>query len=171
MTRYCKKFTKIEGSTSDEISPRRGRVRLCLSLKGGKKGIILDLKDVFFLPSSPSNLVSLGLFNDHGIFYNNENETLYNKQTKTPLAYAQQWRNNFLLQPFNLTDLTVHLARANDDTYKWPTHIYQTTNIKLPLTIWHKRLGHLNFSLLKQYLRQLDIDYLDDLLGHICDNS
>lgn len=171
MTGYHKKPTRIGGSTSDGISAGRERVRLRQSLKGGKEGVLLDLKDVFFLPSSPSSLVSLGLLNDHGVFHNNKDETLCDKRTKTPLAYAQRWRNSFLLQSLNLTDSVVNLTRINDDTYKLPTaHIHQTTSVKLPLTTWHKRLGHLNFPSLKQYLRQLDIDYLDDLLGQICDS-
>ena len=140
-----------------------------MDLKGRKEGAILDLKNVFFLPNSPSNLVSLGLLNNLGIFHNNEDEILYDKEIKTPLAYAQRWRNSFLLQPLNLSDSAVNLTHINNDIYKGPL-IYQTTNTKLPLTTWHKRLGHLNFALLKQYLRQLDIEYSNDLPGHICDS-
>lgn len=169
MTGYHEKTTRIGGSTADGMSPGRGNVCLRLSLKGGKEGVILDLKDVFFLPSSPSSLVSLGLLNNHGIFHNNEDETLYDKETKTPLAYAQRWRNNFLLQPLNLSDSAVNLTHVNDDTYIGP-HVHQTINTKLPLTTWHKRLGHLNFASLKRYLRELDIEYSDDLPGHICDS-
>lgn len=133
ITGYHKKPTQIGGSTADGISPGRGNIRLRVGLKGGKEGVILDVTDVFFLPSSPSNLVSLGLFNNHGIFYNNEDKILYDTETKRPLAYAQCWRNSFLLQPLNLSDSVVNFTHVNNDTYKWP-HVYQTTNIKLPLT-------------------------------------
>lgn len=64
--------------------------------------MILDLKDVFFLPSSPSNLTSLALLNNYGIFNDNENETLYDLKTKEVLAQAKRWNKNFLLQPLNL---------------------------------------------------------------------
>lgn len=36
--------------------------------------------------------------------------------------------------------------------------------------MWHQRLGHLNFSSLKQHLRKLEIDYLDDSERHVCDS-
>lgn len=90
MTDYLEKPTKIGGFTSDGISPGRGKVRLRLSLQDGCEGVILDLKNVYFLPSSPSNLVSLGLLNDHHVFHNNENETLYDRNTKQVLAHAQR---------------------------------------------------------------------------------
>lgn len=169
MTGYYEKPTRIGRSIADGMLPGQGNVRFCLSLKGGKEGVILDLKDVFFLPSSPSNLVSLGLLNNYGIFHNNEDKTLYDKETKTPLAYAQRWKNSFLLQPLNFPDSAVNLMHVNDNTYIGP-HVHQTINTKLPLTTWHKRLGHLNFASLKRYLRELDIEYSDNSPGHICNS-
>ncbi len=90
MTEFYDKLTRIVGSTSDGVSPGRGKVRLCLSQKDGTEGVILNLKDVFFLPSSPYNLVSLALLNNHKIFYDNENETLYDLETKEVLVQAKQ---------------------------------------------------------------------------------
>ncbi len=63
------------GSTSDGSSPGRGKIRLRLGLEDDSEGVILNLRNVYYLPSSPCNLVSLGLLNDSGIFHDNRNET------------------------------------------------------------------------------------------------
>ena len=90
MTDYYERPTRIGCSTSDGISPGRGKVQLRLSLENGLKGAILDLKNVYYLPSSPSNLVSLGLLNDHDIYHKNEDETLNDRKTKDVLADAER---------------------------------------------------------------------------------
>ena len=90
MTEYHERLTWIGGSTADGMSPGRGKVRLRLSLKDSRERVILDLKNVFLLPQSPSNLVTLGILNNHGILYNNENEMLYDRTTKETLAYVER---------------------------------------------------------------------------------
>lgn len=171
MTEYHDKPTRIGGSTADGVSPGRGKVRLCLSLKDDHEGVVLNLNDVFFLPSSPSNVVSLGLLNIHGIFYNNENETLYDRRTKETLAYAERCRTSFLLHPLNLSVSATHLKQIDNNMYEWPPHAYRTSNpSKLPLTTWHNRLGHLNFPSLKQHLHKLEIEYIDDSANTVCDS-
>lgn len=107
MTDYCKRPTRIKGSTSDGLSLGHGKMRLRLSLENRLERVILDLKDVYYLPSSLSNLVSLGLLNDHDIYHDNENKTLYDRKTKEVLAHAERWRNNFLLRPVNLSNVAV----------------------------------------------------------------
>lgn len=90
MTDYHKQPTNVGGSTSEGIFPGRGNVRLRLSQKDGSEGVILNLSDVYFLPHSPCNLVSLGRLNSNYIFYNNENKTLYHVKTRKILAHAQR---------------------------------------------------------------------------------
>lgn len=90
MTEYQELPTRIGGSTSDGLSPSRGRIRLRLALKDRSKGLVLNLCNVYYLPNSPCNLVSLGLLNDSGIFHDNENETLYQIKSKQTLAQAQR---------------------------------------------------------------------------------
>lgn len=154
MTGYYDRPTRIGGSTSDGVLPGRGKVRLRLSQKDGSEGIIFDLKDVFFLPSSPSNLVSLALLNNGGIFHDNENETLYDVDTKEVLSQAKRWNNSFLLQPLNLSDAAVRLTKRQDKSYQWPTLVHQTKlgTAKQTLSTWNKRLGHLNFRSLRSHL-------------------
>ncbi len=116
MTEYHERLTRIGGSTADGMSSGRGKVGLRLSLKDGLKRVILDLKHVFLLPHNLSNLVSLGLLNSHGIFYDNENEMLYDRTTKETLAYAERWRTSFLLHLLNLSVSAAHLTQIDDDT-------------------------------------------------------
>ncbi len=137
MTGYHDKPTRIGGSTANGVSPGRGKVRLRLSLKNGCEGVVLNLNDVFLLPSSPSNLVSLGLLNIHGIFYDNENETLYDRRTKETLAYAEKWKTSFFFHPLNFS-VSATLEQIDDDTYEWQPHAYRNSDSsKLPLTPWH----------------------------------
>ena len=129
----------------------------------------MNLSNVYFLPNSPSNLVSLALLNDSNILHDNENEVLYDRKSKRVLAQAKRWRNSFILQLLNLSDAAVSLTRIDNETYQWP-HVYQITSAsKLPLTIWHKRLGHLNFPSLKRYLKRLEIEFIDDSKDYVCD--
>ena len=77
MMEYQERSTKVGGSTSDGVSPGRGKVCLRLGLEDDSEGLLLNLQNVYYLPNSPCNLVSLGLLNNSGIFYNNEFENLY----------------------------------------------------------------------------------------------
>lgn len=139
MTNYRERPTSIGGSTSNGTSPGNGSVRLRLALKDDSEGLILNLQNVYYLPSSPCNLVSLALLNNSGIFHDNEHETLYQVQTKRILAEAKRWKNSYLLRPLNLSDAAVQLLRVDDETYEWPPQAFRTTSPdSLPLTTWHK---------------------------------
>ncbi len=124
MTEYYKKPTRIGGCTADGSSPGKGKIRLRLELKDGSKGIILNLRNVYYLPSSPCNLVSLGLLNHSEIFHDNGNETLYQLGSNRVLAKARRWRNSYLLKPLNPSDEAVFLAKIDDETYEWPPHAF-----------------------------------------------
>lgn len=115
MTDYLANPTRVGGSTSDGISPGRGTVKIRLANEDGSEGLILNLRNVFYLPNSPSNLVSLGLLNDAGIYHDNENQTLYDKVSRKPLALAQRWETSFLLHPLNLSASAINLLKANNN--------------------------------------------------------
>ena len=172
MTEYKEQPTNVGGSTSNGISPGRGKVRLRLSLQDNSEGLILNLRNVYYLPNSPCNLVSLGLLNDSGIYHSNERETLYHVDSKRVLAQAQRWRNSYLLKPLNLSDGAVHLLKINNNDYQWLPHALRSVAepATTSLSTWHKRLGHPNFSSLKAYLNRLYIPYTDDSSGYICDS-
>lgn len=171
LSHYQERATIVGGSTADGVSPGRGKIRLHLALEDGSEGVALTVNNVLYMPNSPCNLVSLGRMNNSGIFYNNENKTLYDVKTRRTLAHAQRWRNSYLLKPLNLSDSAVFLTRIDDETYQYPPSTYVTTsNEKLLLSTWHKRLGHLNFLSLKQHLKKLGTDYTDDSNGYTCDS-
>ena len=117
MTEYHDRPTRIGEFISDDMSTWQRKVRLRLSQKDRSQGVILNLKDMFFLPRSPSNLVSLALLNNNGISYNNKNETLYDVDTKEVLAQAKKWNDSFLLQALNLSDAAVSLTKRLDKRY------------------------------------------------------
>ena len=104
MTEYREHPTKVGGSTSDGVSPGRGKIRLRLGLEDDSEGLILNLQNVYCLPYSPCNLVSLGLLNNSGIYHDNEHENFYQIGSRKVLAQAKRWRNSFLLKPLNLSD-------------------------------------------------------------------
>ena len=133
----------------------------------------MNLRNIYYLPSSPCNLISLGLLNDSGIFHDNGNETLYQLGSKRVLAQARRWRNSYLFKPLNLSDAAVFLVKIGDKTYEWPPHAFLSSSLSqtsLPITTWHKRIGHTNFPSLKGYLKRLGIGYIDDSESHICDS-
>ena len=168
MTEYRTHPTKIGGSTSDGISPGRGKIRLRLALKDGSEGLILNLQNVFYLPNSPCNLLSLGLLNNSGIYHDNENETLYEIHSRQILAQAQRWRNSYLLKPLNLSDGAVNLLRVDNSTYQGQPNILHTTSSPtsiLSLSVWHKCLEHTNFPSLKTFLCCFNISFNDDSNG------
>lgn len=174
MTEYQKRPTKVGRSTSDGMSPERGKVCLRLGLKDNSKGLILNLQNVYYLPNSLCNLVSLRLLNNNSIFYNNKHKNLYQITSKKILAQAKCWKNSYLLRPLNLSNGTVYLLRVNANTYQQPFYALQSSIILpsalFPLFIWHKRLGHLNFFLLKTHLNCLNIKFNVNSDRYICNS-
>lgn len=170
MHEYIDRPIRIGGSTSEGVSPGRGKVRLRLANEN-KDGVILNLKNVYYLSSSPSNLVSLILLNDHGIYYNNEKEKLYEKSSGRILASAKRWRKSFVLKLLNLSDAAANLTQAHGNVHQGPIVQQTTTPTNLPLTIWHKRLGHLNLPALRKHLQKRHILFHNDSKdGFICDS-
>ena len=89
MTEYKKYLTKVGRSTSNRVLLRRKKVCLRLGLKDNLKSLILKLQNVYYLPNSLCNLVSLRLLNNSGIFHNNEHKNLYQITFKKILAQAK----------------------------------------------------------------------------------
>ncbi len=168
MTEYTEKPTRVGGSTADGVSPGRGKVKIRLAKKDGSEGLVLTLTNVFYLPNSPSNLVSLGLLNDAGIYHHNEDQILYDQSTRKTFAFAEKYKTSFLLHPLNLSSAAVNLFREHE-VYKGP-EVNQTQSERLHLTLWHQRLGHLNFTALKKHLAHHNIEFINDAEGFICDS-
>ncbi len=129
-----------------------------LALDDGSEGIILNLRNVFYLPNSPSNLISLSLLNNAGIYYNNEQQALYDKANRKPFAFAQRWERSFFIHPLNLSVSAANLLKAEGDLYQdTRPKMHQTQRDKHPLTVWHKRFVHLNFPALRRHLAHHNI--------------
>lgn len=109
MINFEENSTKVRGSTSDGISLSRRKVKIRLSLKDGKDEMVLTLTNVFFLPHSSSNLVSLGLLNNVRIFYHNKDQILYIQETQKIFTFAKRHNTSFLLHPSNLLIAAVSL--------------------------------------------------------------
>ena len=66
--------------------PGRGKIWLKLELENDLEGLILNLQNVYYLSNSLYNLVSLGLFNNSGIYHNNAYKNLYQIGSKKVLV-------------------------------------------------------------------------------------
>ncbi len=94
---------------------------------------------------------------------------MYDRTSRRPLAFTQWWEQSFLLHPLNLSVSATNLLKAKNHTYQEvepKIHLTQSNN--LPLTVWHKRFGHLNFSALKKHLARHNIHYIKD--ERVCDS-
>ena len=86
MAKFQERPTKVRRSISDRVLPGREIVCLSLGVEDGLEGLILNLKNIYYLSYNLCNLVSLRLLNNNGIFYNNEHENLYQVISKKILA-------------------------------------------------------------------------------------
>ncbi len=70
---------------------------------------------------------------------------------------------SYLLHPLNLSVSAANLLKIKGNLYKdTEPKIHQTQSDKLPLTVWHKQFGHLNFPALRKHLAHHNIRYTDD---------
>lgn len=90
MTEYNKKSMRIGRSILDRLSLGRGKIGVWLGLENDSKGVILNLRNIYYLPNSLCNLMSLELLKDSGIFPDNRNKTLYQLGSESVLAQARQ---------------------------------------------------------------------------------
>lgn len=77
-------------SILDKLLPKQKKIYLCLAWNNESEGRVFDFKNIFFLSSSLSNLISLTIFNNSRIYYNNKNKTLYNVNTKEVLVQTKR---------------------------------------------------------------------------------
>lgn len=83
---YQELSTKVGGSISNGVSLGRGKVYLRLGLEDDLESLILKLQNMYYLPKSLDNLVSLRLLNNSDIFHNNKHKNLYQITSKKLLA-------------------------------------------------------------------------------------
>ncbi len=157
MTDFAEKPTRVTGSTSDGVFPGQITVQIRLALEDGSERIILNLQNVFYLLNSLSNLISLSLLNDTGIYYNDQQQALYDKSSRKSLAFAQRWERSFLLHPLNLSVSAANLLKAEDDIYQdTGPNVHQTQSHN------HPQFGHFNFPALKRHPADHKIRYINN---------
>lgn len=100
----------------------------------GSERLILNLRNVVYLPNNPSNLACLGLLNVLASTTITKNQTLYDKVFWNPLTFAQRWETSFLFHPLNLSASVTNLLKTNNNVYEITMpQIHQTQNSRLPL--------------------------------------
>ena len=177
--------TPISGATASTLSPGKGTICLNLALEDGSPGSTLTLTNVWYLPQCPANLVSQARLNDSNAFYDNEDWTLYLRDSslkRVTLGYIPRVNNSFILKTIQDQDVAVHLVSHDaidvdsEPYYQWPQHAVYKTSGPIKLSTWHARLGHMNFIWTTQYLKKLDIPYTNDAIKdsffcHTCEMS
>lgn len=86
MTDYQEYLIKIGRSIFNRVLLERNKIWLRLGLENNLKDLILNFYNVYYLSNSLCNLVSLGSFNNSGIYHNNKNKNLYEINSKKILA-------------------------------------------------------------------------------------
>ena len=156
---YVVRPTDLAGSTSEGMSPGRGFIERTLALQDDSPSSALILHNVLLIPQCPVNLISLALLNRHDIYYDNLNWTLFLQSSGRVIGYVQSVNTNFIVKILDTPEVAVRLTQIDDQTFQWPkTAVYHTSN-RADLTTWHARLGHLNITACRTYLKRLDVPY------------
>lgn len=104
---------KVRGSILKGILPDRKKIKIRLEVKNGIERLILALINIFYFLHNPSNLVSLAVLNNIGIFYYNKYQMLYNQGTWETFTYVKQYTTYYFLYLLN-SALFVNLLKNND---------------------------------------------------------
>lgn len=161
---YADNPSAMTGATSSGMSPGRGITRLHLAHKDGSDGAILTLHDVWYISQSPANLVSQARLNDSGVHYNDETWYLYTKKDHKNIAYVPRTNNNFIFKIQDAPDRIIRRStETNDHLSPLSKDVILNTTKAVSLSTWHIRLGHLNMTELRKYLKTLSISYVDNV--------
>lgn len=120
ITNFMENPTKIRGSTLDNISLGKKKVKIRLILKNRIEGLVLILTNVFYLSNNLFNLASLSLQNNAGIYYHNKNQILYNLKTQKAFIFTKSYKTSFFLYLLNLSTVAVNLVE-NSKIYQKET--------------------------------------------------
>lgn len=113
MTEYTEKPTSVEVSTANGVSPGKRTAKIGLAKQDGSESLVLNLTIVFYLTNNHSNLVSLGFFNDAGIYHHNKDQIFYDQNTQKSFTFAKRYKTSFLLYPPNLFAIAVNFLREH----------------------------------------------------------
>lgn len=125
------------------ISPDRRKIKIRLKLKDRTEGLVLILTNVFYLLNNLSNLGSLSLLNNTGIYHHNKDQILYNLEIHKTLAFARQYKTSFLLHLPNSSAIAVNFLKNSKVYKKKIPNMNQTKNKKL---FYFYLLGSMSWS-------------------------
>lgn len=133
MINFTENTTKVRRLTLDSISSGRRKIKIRLVLKDRTEELILILINIFYLLSSPSNLVSLSFLNNAKIYHHNKDQILYDLEIWKTLTFAKWYKTNILLHSFNLLLATINLLKNSKFYKKEISNMNQTKDEKLSL--------------------------------------
>lgn len=88
MTDFAERLIRIRKSILGGVSPSWRIVQIRLVLENRTEEIILNHYNVYYLSNNLSNLISLSLFNNADIHYNNKQQALYDKTSQKSFAFT-----------------------------------------------------------------------------------
>ena len=136
----------------------------------------IELTDVLYAPEIGKNLLSASKAMKRGISNFGDSDDMicrfFRKETPDNILLEAPCSSNGLFElrakpvkPKEGSAAAAYLV-DNEMTTPFPETAVMTTT-KLPLSLWHRRLAHQGTQYVKQYLRQNDIDFIDD--GLFCE--
>ena len=110
---------------------------------------LIDLS-IFYMSNSSTNLLSISTLEKQDVYWNIENYIFKHQNKSIEYAFLQ---NNELY------------------VFKLQSHqmIALSATSSLSFIVWHWNLDHMNFSLLRQYLKKLNHFYQNDCKNNHCD--
>lgn len=122
-----KRLTRIIGWILKRVLPGKKKVLLRLA-NNNKDKVILKLKNAYCPPSSPLNLVSLALLNNHRIYYNNKKEKFYEKFWRRILTLVKKIEKKLCYKAF---ELVKHSSKSYLSQWQCLSRINRLININV----------------------------------------
>lgn len=146
-----------------------GDIDMCATVGNIQKSIVLT--DVLYAPEIGKNLLSASKVMKRGISNFGDSDDMicrfFRKKTPDNILLEAPCTSNGLFE-LRATPIKPQRGSAavayfvnNEMTTPCPETALTMTS-KLPLSLWHRRLGHQGVQYVKQYLRQNGIDFIDD---------
>ena len=170
LSNFQEHHVAVGGSGGISISPGKGTMTVKLALRDGSLGTTLNLQEVWYMPDCACSAISQPVLNTHGVFYNDATWDIYRLSDKQALGYCPLVQGSYQPLFFSEQRPIIELTMCSKDLYQEPNPKALVTIKTASLIRWHERLGHLNFTDLKEYLKHLGVAFNDDRTDpFICD--
>lgn len=147
-----------------------GNIEMCATIGTEQKSI--ELSDVLYAPDIGKNLLSASKAMMRGISNFGDSDDMicrfFRKETPKNVLLEAPCSSNGLFElravPVKPLGGSAASAYLVDEEITLFPKTAMTTTTKLPLSLWHRRLGHQGVQYVKQFLCQNDINFIDDKL-------